>query len=258
MAHGKLNIVIVDDDEGDRTLIKRALKQSGLLCECIETASIEEALEACDKCTFDCAIVDYRMPGHDGLHGVAALHEQHPFTSIIMATGEGDEMVATEAMKRGASDYIPKARLHEDTIRRIIESAVERSALRRKVAQQREELETFALMLVHDLKAPISSIQAVAQLIEGDLRVAVGASRSMGALIDSLYEYTRADADAAFKPVEMGRVMEDTLSNLGHMIRERGARVTHGELPVVIGNAPKLTQLLQNLIGNGIKYCEAV
>jgi len=40
-------------------------------------------------------------------------------------------------------------------------------------------------------------------------------------------------------------------------ISVRGARVTHGELPAVFGNAPQLTQLLQNLIANGIKYCES-
>src|SRR5207244_2575943 len=90
----------------------------------------------------------------------------------------------------------------------------------------------------------------------GYCRQVVGAGQRMVKLIDTLYQYTKADAQAPFEPVEMCRVMEDTLSNLEHLIQERGARVTHGELPVVIGNAPQLTQLLQNLIGNGVKFCE--
>jgi signal transduction histidine kinase len=52
-------------------------------------------------------------------------------------------------------------------------------------------------------------------------------------------------------------VVEDALSNLDQVISKRGARVTHDDLPSVFGHAPLLTQLLQNLIGNGIKYCEA-
>jgi light-regulated signal transduction histidine kinase (bacteriophytochrome) len=52
-------------------------------------------------------------------------------------------------------------------------------------------------------------------------------------------------------------VIKDTLANLDCIIRERGAVVTHDALPAVIGNAAQLGQLLQNLIGNGIKYCEA-
>jgi signal transduction histidine kinase len=52
-------------------------------------------------------------------------------------------------------------------------------------------------------------------------------------------------------------VMEDVLMALEQVITDRGAVVTHDDLPVVRGNAPQLTQLLLNLIGNAIKYCEA-
>ena len=53
-----LNILVIDDDCGDRGLLQRLLKQTGLPCTCSETCSIEEALEACEKRAFDCAIVD--------------------------------------------------------------------------------------------------------------------------------------------------------------------------------------------------------
>jgi signal transduction histidine kinase len=271
MAHSTLNVLIADDDSGHRKLIKRALKQARPGSECVEVASIDEALAACDESTFDCAFIDFRMPGHDGLHGIAALHERFPFMSIIMATGQGDEMVATEAMKCGAADYIPKMHIQADSIRRVITSAMEKTMLRRKVAQQQEELENFASLLVHDLKAPLHLIQAFTRFVAEALRTdpidkdrifnhcqrVVSASRRMDALIDTLYEYTKADARVEFEPVEMRRVMEDTLLNLEQVIQERGARVTHDRLPAVIGNAPQLTQLLQNLIANCIKYCEA-
>jgi len=68
-----------------------------------EAVSIEEAVNACDECAFDCAIIDYRMPGDDGLRGIDALREPAAVMAVIMATGVGDEMVATEAMKRGAA-----------------------------------------------------------------------------------------------------------------------------------------------------------
>jgi PAS domain S-box-containing protein len=127
------------DDEGDRKQVRRALKQFGLLYECTETASIAEALAACADCAFDCVIVDYRMPGNNGLRGIAALHERYPYISIIMATGDGDEAVATEAMKNGASDYISKKHIRAETIGNIIESAVAKTALRQRTARQREE-----------------------------------------------------------------------------------------------------------------------
>ncbi len=271
LAHDALNILIADDDEADRKQVQRALKQAGLAHKCIETATIEEALAACNNNTFDCAIIDYRMPGHDGLHGITALQERRPLMAIIMATGSGDEMIATEAMKRGASDYIVKAHINANSIGHSIKNALEKAALRRKVAQQRDELENFASVLVHDLSAPIASLQLFARAIEEEFnlespdkdsiveycRQAISAGQRTGALIDTLYEYTRVDAEVIFDAVDMRKVMESTAFNLKRVIQERGARVTHGELPFITGNAPQLVQLLQNLIGNGIKYCEA-
>jgi FixJ family two-component response regulator len=217
MAHGTLKILIADDDDGDRTQLRRVLKQAELSHECVETADIEGALAACDKNAFDCAIVDYRMPGHDGLQGITALHERLPHLPIIMATGQGDETVATEAMKRGASDYISKGSIDAKSIRRVIENALAKATLRRKIMQQREELENFVSVLMHDLSAPIRSLQAFSHLIEeavleggtdkneliGYCRRLAGASRRTGLLIDTLYEYTRADAQVTYEPVEV-------------------------------------------------------
>ena len=152
-AENTLSILIADDDEGDRKQVRRALKQAGISCECVETASIEEALQACDSKIFDCAFVDYQMPGGDGLNCIAALHERLPYMSIIMSTGQGDEAVATEAMKRGASDYIAKARISAASVAYAIESALEKTALLRKSAQQQDELQKYADALQQDFKA---------------------------------------------------------------------------------------------------------
>ena len=166
-----LKILIADDDEGDRKQVRRALKQAGLSCECVEVVEHRgRRSRPATSAHFDCAFVDYRMPGHDGLHGITALHERLPDMSIIMATGQGDEMVATEAMKRGASDYIPKAQIDAKSIRRIVENALEKATLRREMAQQREELENFAAVLVHDLSAPIASLQMFAPNHRGGSR----------------------------------------------------------------------------------------
>ncbi|MDB5522241.1 MAG: Phytochrome, two-component sensor histidine kinase [Rhizobium sp.] len=267
-----LFILIADDDEGDRKQIRRALTNAGFSYQCVEATGVGDAINACDAQAFDCAFIDYQMPGHDGLEGIAALHERLPFMSIIMATGHGDEQVATEAMKHGASDYISKASISADSIGRAVNSALEKSGLRRQLAAQRDELETFAAVLAHDLSAPISSILLFARTIGEDLaggaadhdetialcRDVVSAAQRAAALIDTLYNYTRAESPAVFVTVDMQHVLDSAMINLRPRIEAHGSRVTHGELPLVNGNAPQLVQLLQNLIGNAIKYCSAV
>jgi signal transduction histidine kinase len=266
-----LTVLVVDDDVGDRKQLVRALKQTGLPCECVEATSVDLALAACEQRSFDLAIVDYRLPGRDGLEGVAALHQKAPGMFIVMATSQGDATIATEAMKSGASDYVAKQDIHGQSIGRIIRYARKKAAMQRALEQRREEQERFADVLVHDLKSPISSIGGFATIIrhminsgKADLdKIAdycervVHLGERMVALVDTLHEYTKSNAHVEFEPVTLNLVVEDALSNLDQVISTRGARVIHDDLPLVFGHAPLLTQLLQNLIGNGIKYCEA-
>ncbi len=268
LLHPAMNILIADDDEGDRRLIKRALRQTSMQVAWVETGNITEALQACETCSFDCAIVDYLLPGQNGLTGLTALHQRLPNMAILMVTGQGDELIATEAMKRGAADYIPKSSISAESIRKSIESAVEKASLHKLVVQQRSELEVFSRLLVHDLSSPIHSSVGFASLIEekileGDAEAAVAICRRLlkslhyvDDLIDTLHRYASADEIVELQPLEMRDVMANALSNLEHIVSKRSARVTYGDLPLVAGTA-QLTQLLQNLIGNAIKYCDA-
>ena len=266
-----LTVLVIDDDAGDRKQIARSLKLTGMSCECVEAASVDLALAACEQQTFDVAIIDYQLPGCDGLDGVEVLHQRSPQMFILMATGQGDATIATEAMKRGASDYIAKAHISERSMGRILRYARKKAAMQLALDQQREELERFADVLVHDLKSPISSIRGFASIISHTIKSGkadpdkiaeycermVHLGERMATLVDTLHEYTKSEAHVVFEPVTLPLVVEDALSNLDQFISKRGARVTHVGLPLVFGHASLLTQLLQNLIGNGIKYCEA-
>jgi signal transduction histidine kinase len=263
-----LNLLIADDDAGDRKQIRRVLKQTGMTCFCSDASSIDEALKLSEKCAFDCAIIDYLLPGQDGLSGITALRERLPYMAIIMVTGQGDEMVAADAIKRGASDYIPKIHISADSLRRSVENAVAKATLLRTVARQQNELEGFTRVLVHDLKSPIMSATVYATLTGENIRDGksekaalncgklVSSIKRMSVLIDTLHSYTTAKQPIALQRLEMRDVMVDTLSNLEHLVQARGASVTYADLPAVMGT-PQLVQLLQNLIGNAIKYCEA-
>jgi diguanylate cyclase (GGDEF)-like protein len=143
-GHG-LHFLIVDDDEGDRRQIDRAIRRSMLPLNCTETATLEEALAACDQSRFDCAFVDYRLPGEDGLNAISTLREKFPFLPIVMSTGQGDEMVAIEAMKRGASDYIPKSKIDADSIRRVIENGLRWGRQEAESATLRNRLQYLGL-----------------------------------------------------------------------------------------------------------------
>jgi len=273
MTNGMLNILLAEDEDGDRILFQRCLQKSGLPFACTETPTMEDAIRACDAGEFDCAVLDYRMPGGDGLEGISILHRRYPNLPIIMLTGRGDEAVATEAMKRGATDYIAKRRLEPELTRRVIEGAIQSAALRRRLAQQQEELKNFATGLVHDLKAPIQAVATFASFVLDDIEKAaddkslrkklgghcagvMAASRRLDALIDALYGYTKANVSANFDTVDMNAVVQEAVKALQPVIEQRHAKVSCGKLPAVNGNAPQLGLLLESLIDNAIKYCD--
>lgn len=268
MNNTALRILIADDDAGDRKQIKRAIQQAGLPWQWVETESTEQAIAICEQTEFDCVIFDYHLPGQDGLVGISAIHERFPHLPIIMSTGQGDEMIAADAMKRGASDYIPKASFTADSIRKMVENAIEKARLQRKVKQQQDDLEVFARVLAHDLSAPAAAIHTFATRIAERLATGqpakaveyadwvIQTADRMTRLIETLHRYTTADAKVPFEPVDMNRVLEAALANLQDLIRDSSCKVTSTDLPVIFGSAPQLIQLLQNLIGNAIKYCD--
>ncbi|HZP69530.1 MAG TPA: diguanylate cyclase [Pseudolabrys sp.] len=163
-----LKILVVDDDAGDRRQMIRAMKQAGLAFEVVETTNTADAMAACDKQEFDCSIIDYRMPGQDGLKVISSLTSRYPFMALVMATGEGDESIAATAMKRGALDYIAKGNINPSSIKRTIRGAVQKARLQRKVAEQQQQLQRQASQLTDEVKAlAVQALQAKTDQLTG-------------------------------------------------------------------------------------------
>lgn len=130
-----------------------------------------------------------------------------------------------------------------------------------------QDLEDFAYSASHDLQEPIRSIAISAQLLERHSEhlgkdaksflqnVLEGAFR-MQQLIDDLLKYTRATRQAEGPPpaVNAGTILEGVLAALRSRIEQSEAVVTSGTLPVIAMHEVHLTQLLQNLISNALKY----
>lgn len=261
------HFLIADDDLGDRKLIRTSLTSSGLCFESTEVSTIEEALDACERVSFDCAILDYRLPGKDGLTGISLMRDKYPYMPIVMSTGKGDERIAAEAIKRGAEEYISKDHIDAKTLRHISENAVNRAALKRRVTEQQLELEQFAHILAHDLKAPLRIISKFGELLEEELttnadieealrlsgRMSLAAAR-VTKLIDTLHGYTHLRKSVLLVPVQLRDALQDALDNLAPLIQQSNTTMACEFLPEVTGNREQLAQIFQNLIENSIKF----
>ena len=190
MAEQALKILVVDDDDVDRMAVRRALKASGLNAVVTEAEDAPSALRKLGREHFDCALLDYRMPGSDGLDVVRAAREQGILVPFIMLTGFGDEQTAVELMKAGAADYIPKSSL-----------TPERLALSLRGVLRIHQAEIEAHRAEGDLRRYASQLQSVAAAaIDINSTLAVDAmlqstTENARRILNARYAETRLDVD---------------------------------------------------------------
>ncbi len=119
-----VKILVVDDDEVDRMLVKRSLITAGVKTQWLEATNCAEAIAIVQQQTFDCIFLDYLLPDGDGLGLVQQIRALEISTPLVVLTGQGDERIAVEVMKAGAADYISKARLSPESLYQTLRQAI--------------------------------------------------------------------------------------------------------------------------------------
>lgn len=129
-----IKVLVIDDDEVDRITLKRALKKADLNYSLTECAEAEEALAKLREEEYDCVFLDYLLPGTDGLTLLKRLRTSGVKVPIIIITSQGDEQVAVEMMKSGASDYVVKDQINPMNVKKMIQTAT----VVREIERERE------------------------------------------------------------------------------------------------------------------------
>jgi PAS domain S-box-containing protein len=136
------------------------------------------------------------------------------------------------------------------------------------LARSNDELQQFAYVASHDLQEPLRMITSYLELLErrykGHLDAkadqfiayAIDGAARMQTLINDLLGYSRVGSRGqSFTLVDCEAILQNVLRNLQVAIADSDALITHDPLPHVTADSTQLTQLLQNLIGNAIKFC---
>lgn len=194
----------------------------------------------------------------------------------------GDEL---DAIMVGFNWLAEELEVRENALQQLVQdrTADLEAALQKLGQQERElraavtelersnrELEQFAYVASHDLQEPLRMVGSYTGLLkrryagkldaEADefMDYAMDGVTRMRALINGLLTYSRVgNGPKPLEKTDSWAALDRALANLQAAISERSASVLAGPLPTVMGNPLQLTQVFQNLVGNGLKFCKA-
>lgn len=222
----------------------------------------------------DCVVSDYRMPELNGLELLDAVRADHDQLPFIILTGQGNEDVASEAIKRGATDYVTKQTIVEDGEFELLYNRIERGVYqhrarlqiernRRQLRQQNEHLAVLNRMVSHDIRNDLQVVLGHLDLVaehvatEGDEHVetiresalhGVELTEAARELVDA------AEDDSSHEPVDLAELIDEQLEELRPICPDTEF-VVEGSLPETTVIADDMLEaVLRNLLTNAANH----
>lgn len=268
--------VIMDDNDLDRKAIGRLAEKSRHNLHIFETATIAETRKLLAHQSADLLFADNRVPDGNGIefaHSVIRQGASAP--RVIVVTGEQDTNTAIEALRAGASDYLPKDEMTLDLFDGAIDNALRpygrapkpEHLPRSEVVGELTSLRDISLRNMRHLKASILPLIAngwkasQGKSFDAAERAALTqeiqeAARRIPALIDEVVVSARCgNADTGFETVDPVAILQDIAADDTGVVHVANAKLTFGQLPKLQACPRRLRLLFEALIQASIQFC---
>ena len=212
-------LLLVDDDPRALSALKRLFHKDGY--RLVTAASGAEALALTESAPINAALIDYQMPGMDGLELLKRLMQRDPQMQVIMLTGQGNIETAVTAMKDGAADFLEKP-FQPEALRARMGQLVQIWRLRsenRRLKNRGDQPAGF-----HQLIGKAPAMQAVKQTITraalADATTLIYGETGTGKeLVARAIHHHSPRSTQAFVPVDCGAISENLVESelFGHV-----------------------------------------
>ena len=274
-----LRFLLVEDNPLDVELVRRELRRAGFDFTSVAVQTPEDFTREVRAQCPQVVLADYNLPQWRGMEALELLRRENLDVPLILVTGALGEVNAVECLKQGATDYVLKSSLarlpvaihralKEQRLREQNKRAEEALALKmEELARSNRELEEFAYVASHDLQEPLRMVASYCELLGDRYRdkldenafkyigYVVDGARRMQLLIVDLLAYSRIGTlIKPLQPTNTETVLTTVLHGLQKAVEANQAVVVRETLPSVQADEVQLGQVLQNLIGNALKF----
>ena len=271
MADKPIVILLVEDNPGDRRLIREMLAEASNVTFNVQYADrLEAATECLDHNGVEVILLDLGLPDSQGLATLKKIYAQVSQTPIVVLTGLNDETVGLQAVNEGAQDYLIKGQVDTDLLKRTIRYAIERKQTEERERQLQLQLNlssrlaSLGLMLegiVHEINNPLSSVIGFAQMlmyedipgnIREDVRTISDNAQRVADIVNNLTTFARQQK-LARTYVNVNDIVGDTLKMRANALEVSNISVItqlEPTLPSTMADATLLQQAFLNLVIN--------
>ena len=215
---GKERILIVDDEEHMRFLIREVLEKEDY--EVIEADNGKKAVDLCKADDVDLVILDYKMPVMDGLKALKAILVDDPRMLVLMVTAHDTRELALEAIRSGAYDYFTKP-FDVKEMRIVVRRALEKRSLEEQVTQLAEEVEEQLqnTQMIGDGPAMQPVYETIRKVSGSDVSVLISGESGTGKeLVAKAIHYSSPRRDHPFLAINCAAIPDTLLESelFGH------------------------------------------
>lgn len=279
----KLKILVVDDERGILTGIRRVLRNftvsfpfhdEDFEYELIDSETGEDAIEIIDSQDIDIVLLDNKLPGIEGVEVLEYIKKKEYDLAVIMITSHASIDLAVKATNRGAYNFVPKP-FNQAELKSAIQNVTKHLFLKRMTKELTSEGKEirfkFLSVLSHELKSPINAVEGYLRMMEdkqlgNDINAytkminrSITRIESMRNLIMDMLDFTRVESGKKSRTiqeidiVEIAKIAVDSILPIA--IQKNVSIRTHFPDELIKKcDAGELEIIFNNLLSNAVKY----